>query len=177
MIRRSKFSVSPACQNRVTWLATSANLLALLAVVRIKPLCQAPLPWHHNAISWWHHIQNITSFRNLESDTLSNVINTGKYWLHFVVLTSRDKNKTVVAWYSPPDLPRGVRGRGWPAVSPAAADSPREIWWTVSRNNTVLLSYQSLSSQKMTHVLPSGASYEASIERVLKTIGCVIPAP
>ena len=23
-------------------------------------------------------------------------------------------------------------GRGWPAVSPAAADSPREIWWTVS---------------------------------------------
>ena len=35
------------------------------------------------------------SFRNLESDTLSDVKRMGKYWLNFVFLTSRGKNKTV----------------------------------------------------------------------------------
>ena len=85
----------PACHNRVTWLATSANLLALLAVIRIKLLCQAPLPWRHNAVSWWCHIQNIMSFQNLESDTLSDVKSTSRNWLNFVFLTSQDKNKTL----------------------------------------------------------------------------------
>ena len=33
VIRRSKWSVSPACHNRVTWLATSAQHLTSLAVV------------------------------------------------------------------------------------------------------------------------------------------------
>ena len=124
MIWCSKFSVSPAGHNQVTWLAMSAQLLALLAVIRINPLCQAPPPWRHNAISWWRHIQNIMSFWNLEFDTLRDIKSMGKYWLNFVFLTSRDKNKTVVC--------------------PAAPDSP-QVWWTVSRNNTVLSLYVLLS--------------------------------
>ena len=47
-------------------------------------------------------------------------------------------NKTVVAWYSPPDLPRGVSGRHADHRSAPAVDSPREIWWTISHNYTVL---------------------------------------
>ena len=43
-------------------------------------------------------------------------------------------------WYCPPDIPHEVSGWGWP-VSPAATDSPRYVWSTISRNNTVLLSY------------------------------------
>ena len=62
------------------------------------------------------------SFRNVQSDTLSYVKGTAEYWLNFVFLTSR-----------------GVSGRAWPAVSPVAADSPRDVWWTVSSNNRVLL--------------------------------------
>ena len=96
VIRRSKFSVSPACHNRVTWLATSAQQLTLLAVVRSKQLCQAPRPWRHNATPWRRHIQNIAGFRNSELDTLSDVKFTGKYLLNFGFLTSRDKNKTVL---------------------------------------------------------------------------------
>ena len=36
------------------------------------------------------------SFWNLELDMLSYVKTTGKYWLNFVVLTPRYKNKTVL---------------------------------------------------------------------------------
>ena len=95
MIRRSKFSVSPACHNQVTWLATSAQNLRLLAVAKSKQLCQAPRQWCHNATPWLRHLQNITGFRNLELDTLSDVKSTGKYSLNFVFLTSRYKHKTV----------------------------------------------------------------------------------
>ena len=42
-----------------------------IAVVKNKALRQAPLPWCHNAIPRWCHIQNITGFWNLELDTLS----------------------------------------------------------------------------------------------------------
>ena len=42
------------------------------------------------------HLQNFTGFRNLELDMLSDVKSTGEYWLIFVFLTSRDKNKTVL---------------------------------------------------------------------------------
>ena len=108
VIRHSKFPVSPACHNRVTWLATSAQLLPLLAVVRIKLLCQAPPPWHHNAISCWCHIQNIESFRNVESDTLSNI----KKATNFVFLTSWDKNKTVKLCDAV--HPRGISGHTFP---------------------------------------------------------------
>ena len=87
-----------------------------------QPLWQAPPPWRQNAISWRRHIRNITSFRNFESETLSDVKSMDKYWLNFVFLTSQDKNKTVQLWYGPPDIPRGV-------------------WWAVSRINTVLLLY------------------------------------
>ena len=86
MIRHSKFSVSPACHNQVTWLATSAQQLTLLAVARSKQLCQAPRPWRHNATPRRRHLQNIAGFRNLELDTLSDVKSTGKYWLNFVIL-------------------------------------------------------------------------------------------
>ena len=95
VIRRSKFSVSPACHNQVTWLATSAQQLTLLAVAKSKQLCQEPRPCRHYATPWRRHLQNITVFRNLELDTFRDVKSTGKYWLNFVFLTSRDTNKTV----------------------------------------------------------------------------------
>ena len=71
----------------------SARQLMLLAVFRNKPLCQAPPPWHHNAIIQWCHIQNITSFWDLKLDILNNIKIKGKYWLNFVVSKS---NKTVL---------------------------------------------------------------------------------
>ena len=76
-------------------LATVESAVALLAVVRIKPLCQALPPWRHNAISWWRHTQNIAGFRNLESDTLSNVKRTGNidwilyFWYHGIKIKLR----------------------------------------------------------------------------------------
>ena len=43
----------------------------------------------------------------------------------------------------------------WPTVSPAAADSPREIWWTVSRNFTVLfLSHDIKKIQNSINIYP-----------------------
>ena len=70
----------------IPWLATSAQHLMLLAFVRNKPLCQAPLLWCHNAIPSWRHIQNITGFWNYELDSLKDVKVMGKYWLNFVDL-------------------------------------------------------------------------------------------
>ena len=78
------------------YLASSAQELQLLAVIRYKALCQAPPPWRHNAIPPCRHIYNITSFRNLELDTLGDVKTTSKYWLSFVFLVSWDKNKTML---------------------------------------------------------------------------------
>ena len=75
--------------------SNSAEQLTLLPVVRNRPLCQAPPPWRHNAVPRWRHIQNITKFWNLAMDTLRDVKSTGKFWLNFAVLISRDKNKTV----------------------------------------------------------------------------------
>ena len=95
MIRRSKFPVSPACHNRVTWLARSVQQLTLLVIVKSKQLCQAPRSWRHNPMPWWRHLQNITGFRNLKLDMLSDVKYMGIYWLNFVFLTSRGKSKTV----------------------------------------------------------------------------------
>ena len=40
------------------------------------------------------------------------------------------------------ESPRGSAAGGWHVVSPAAAESPRDIWWTLSRNNTVLLFHE-----------------------------------
>ena len=39
-------------------------------------------------------------------------------------------------WYGPPDTPKGVGGRRADR-SPAAADFPRVVCWTVSRYYTV----------------------------------------
>ena len=79
----------------------SPQQLMLLAVVRNKTLCQAPLPWCHNAIPWWCDIGNITSFWKFELDMLSDIKTADKYWSNFVVLTSQDKNKTVRSAWQP----------------------------------------------------------------------------
>ena len=104
----SHISVSPACHNWVTWLTTASQQLTLLPAVRNKALSQAPPPWRYNVMPWWRHIRNITSFWNLDLDTLSDVKTTGKYWVNFVVLTWRDQNN---ASYGPPHLHRGASGR------------------------------------------------------------------
>ena len=44
--------------------------------------------------------------------------------------------------YGQADVPREVSGRGGPAVCPAAADFPRDVCLTVSRNHAVFLLYQ-----------------------------------
>ena len=72
MILCSKLFVSPTCQNQATWFIMSAQQLTLLAIVRNKPLSQAPPLWCHNALPWWRHIQNNASFRNLELNTLTH---------------------------------------------------------------------------------------------------------
>ena len=55
---------------------------------------------------------------------------------------------------NPPDLPRGVRGRRADRKSPPAADSPREIWWTVSRNYIVLFLSRDVKNTKFYQYLP-----------------------
>ena len=49
----------------------------------------------------------------------------GKYWLNFVFLTSRDKNETVLLRDIAPQT----------SLRESAAG---DVWWTVSRNITVL---------------------------------------
>ena len=44
--------------------------------------------------------------------------------------------------YGQADIPREVSGRGRPVVGPAAADFPRDVCLTVSRNHKVFLLYQ-----------------------------------
>ena len=58
---------------------------------------------------------------------------------------------------SPPDLPRGVRGRRAdrsPGGQPPALDSLREIWWTISRNYTVLFLSRDVKNTKFNQYLP-----------------------
>ena len=47
----------------------------------------------------------------------------------------------MVTRYGQTDVPREVSGRGGPVVRPAAADSPRDVCLTVSRNHAVFLLY------------------------------------
>ena len=49
----------------------------------------------------------------------------------------------MVTRYGQADVPREVSGRGGPAVRPAAADFPRDVCLTVSRNHAVFLLYAS----------------------------------
>ena len=51
----------------------------------------------------------------------------------------------MVTRYGQADVPREVSGRGGPAVRPAAADFPRDVCLTVSRNHAVFLLYSWLS--------------------------------
>ena len=114
MIRRSNFSVIPACYNRATCLAASPQQLTLLAVVRNRPLCQAPRLWFHNAIPWWCYIKKYKCLKSW----------VGPVNRH---LTSRDKNKTA-----------SLRV----LTRLACTNFHWEVRWTVSRNHTISLSYQ-----------------------------------
>ena len=56
----------------------------------------------------------------------------------------------MVTRYGQADIPREVSGRGRPAVGPAAADFPRDVCLTVSRNHKVFLLYQ--MALQMSHI-------------------------
>ena len=63
----------------------------------------------------WRHIHNISSNENPEFNTLRDVETTGKYWVNFVVLQSRDKIKlcSYAMWST--RLPEGSQWLpGWP---------------------------------------------------------------
>ena len=40
-----------------------------------------------------------------------------------------------------PDIPQVVSDRDWPVFNPAAANSPEDVWWTISRTNVILFSH------------------------------------
>ena len=66
--------------------------------------------------------------------------------------------RPVSLWYSSPPL-GSQRPPGWPAggrltVSPAGADFTREVWWSVSRNNTVLFVSGDVKTTKFNQYLP-----------------------
>ena len=89
MIWRSKFSVSPIFYNsHVVNSVSSAVDVASCSEEEAIVSSNTTLPWRR-------HIQDNTTFRNLELDTLSNVKTTGKHSMNIVFLTSLDKNKTV----------------------------------------------------------------------------------
>ena len=57
------------------------------------------------------------------------------------------------------------------AVRPAAADSPREIWWTVSRNYTVLFLSRYVKNKKNNQYLPADlTSLNVSNSRFRKSV-------
>ena len=55
----------------------------------------------------------------------------------------------MVRRYGQADVPREVSSRGGPAVRPAAADFPRDVCLTVSRNHAVFLLYHTHSPTKV----------------------------
>ena len=59
----------------------------------------------------------------------------------------------MVTRYGQADVPREVSGRGGPAVRPAAADFPRDVCLTVSRNHAVFLLYCIVFSALITTVV------------------------
>ena len=95
---------------------------------------QAQPLWRHNSLSWWRHIQIITSFWKLALATFSDVNIMGIYWFNFVILQSRVFGGGVCGvwcggWWCGcgclwgkggviklclPDLPRGFSGQSQP---------------------------------------------------------------
>ena len=70
-------------------------------------------------------------------------------------VTSIYNNKTVLLRDTVHQISRGESAAaGLTAVSPAAADSPRGIWWTVSRNFTVLFLSRDVKNTKFIQYLP-----------------------
>ena len=60
---------------------------------------------------------------------------------------------------------------GWPAVSPAATDSPREIWWTVSCNYTFLFLSRDVKNTIFNQYLPADlTSLNVSNSRFRKSV-------
>ena len=64
----------------------------------------------------------------------------------------------MVTRYGQADVPREVSGRGGPAVRPAAADFPRDVCLTVSRNHAVFLLYHIMTPHKCVCLLISVSS-------------------
>ena len=125
-----------------TGLATLAQLLTLLAIAVVwsKQLCQSPPLWRHNALPLWRHFRNITSFRNLDFGTLCDGKTIGTSLLNFVF--GYHRTKITLCIYM-------IRPTRHPAVSPVAADSPRDVWWTVSHNWVWLLNAFHLFPQQL----------------------------
>ena len=78
-----------------------SNVSSRVDVARNKTFCEAQPPWRHNATIWWRHIQNFTSFQNLELGNFERAIenNAGKYLLNFVFLTSGTIKNCIATWY------------------------------------------------------------------------------
>ena len=64
----------------------------------------------------------------------------------------------MVTRYGQADIPREVSGRGRPQVGPAAADFPRDVCLTVSRNHKVFLFYPVLCP-RLTLIQPTWSAY------------------
>ena len=60
----------------------------------------------------------------------------------------------VISWNGPPDISRGVSGRFADRRSAPATDSLWDVWWTVSRNYTVLSLSRDIKNIKFNRYLP-----------------------
>ena len=144
-VRNFSYHRLPQSSHVVSSISSAVDVASCRLEETIVPATTAVTSPCYTMVTW---PSNITDSRNLELDTLSDVKSMGKYWLNFGVLTSRDKKIKLCSYViRSTGSPSGSqRSPGWPQVSPAAADSPRNIWWTVSRNNTVLLLYRQVTT-------------------------------
>ena len=59
---------------------------------------------------------------------------------------------------------------GWAAVSPEAADSPREIWWTESRNNSfIIVSFSQIPNKNHLSITLSSLLLEMTERQYIPT--------
>ena len=72
--------------------------------------------------------------------------------------------------YGQADVPREVSGRGGPAVRPAAADFPRDVCLTVSRNHAVFLLYIIFYFKKKKKSILA----HEGVEQIIRTIIIII---
>ena len=74
--------------------------------------------------------------------------------LWHIGMSKQCSNNKTVTRYGPSDRPRGVSGHRADRRSTLTADSPREIWWTVSRYYTVLCLSRDAKFTKFYQYLP-----------------------